>query len=80
PKRTRKKAEPAAAEVVVEAPAPVVAADEPAAAEKPKRKSRAKAATADAPAATEAVSDEAPTEDGSPRRGWWQRTFGVEGE
>ncbi|WP_395395144.1 ribonuclease E/G [Novosphingobium sp. BL-8A] len=86
PKRTRrKKAEPAetVAEVVAEeAPAP--------AAEKPKRTRRKKAEPAEAaaePAVTEAVAEPAPAEaaapaeeaapaDATPRRGWWQRTFG----
>ncbi len=88
PKRTRrKKAEPAeaAAEAVVEeAPAPV--------AEKPKRTRRKKAEPAEAAAevvaepAAEVVAEPAPAEaaapaeeaaaDATPRRGWWQRTFG----
>ena len=101
PRRSRKKAEPAAAEPVAEPLAePVVdpvAAEASAPSEKPKRSRKKKA---DAPAesaetlvdAAEALSeqpvadasaDEKPVEaetagDGSssPRRGWWQRTFG----
>ena len=69
PKRTRKKAEKPADDVPAE-PATTV--------EKPKRSRRKKAD--DAPVATTAV--EAPaaetpaSDDGSPKRGWWQRTFG----
>ncbi len=76
PKRTRKKAEPKA-EVAAE-PAPV----EPEAA-KPKRarKPKADAAPAAIPLAAETVSAEVggdEGDDGGPRRGWWQRTFGPE--
>ena len=85
PKRTRrKKAEPAEAEAAAE-----VAAEEAPVAEKPKRTRRKKAEPAAAvaevaaevvaepvaepvPAEAEAAAEE-PT---SPRRGWWQRTFG----
>ena len=97
PKRTRRKkaddaavTEAAPAEAVAEAaPAEEVALEGPA---KPKRRSRAKAATtlADpapvtqdlAPADADAAAAEADGEPddgdaGTPRRGWWQRTFGV---
>jgi len=91
PKRSRKKATPAAEEAATvaeeAAPAEVVADTPPA---KPKR-TRKKADPAPAPAndADEAVpapeadgaapaDDAAGTEDeGEPRRGWWQRTFGA---
>ncbi|MDB5686771.1 MAG: ribonuclease, partial [Rhizorhabdus sp.] len=80
-------AEAPAPEPVVEAQAvEEVAVEEPA--PKPKRRSRAKAATStpvetsiDAPVADaepEASSDASGTDEaGSPRRGWWQRTFGA---
>ena len=68
PKRSRKKAEPA----LEAAPAPVVEAE--VAKPKPKRASKAKAEAA--PVAADADGGE--NEDGSPRRGWWQRTFGPE--
>ncbi|MEH3160192.1 MAG: Rne/Rng family ribonuclease, partial [Sphingomonas taxi] len=93
PKRTRKKAAPAADAAPAEAPA----AEAPAAEDKPKprrrtRKAAAPAAaapaeptvTAEAEAEPEAPAPEAPaaTEDAAatgeaPRRGWWQRTFGA---
>ncbi|NYT41257.1 ribonuclease E/G [Sphingomonas sp. R-74633] len=91
--RAKKKVEAEAAPeapAVVEAPAPEPVAEEAPA--KPKR-SRKKAVTAEAaPApAVEAAAvaqdvapedsaeagDEGTNEDGSPRRGWWQRTFGA---
>ncbi|WP_288934137.1 ribonuclease E/G [uncultured Sphingomonas sp.] len=94
PKRTRKKAAPAAAEPVADAP--TEAATE--AAPKPKRTRRkaapaavteeslsaeAVAAPADAPAAEPAADAAAADAEASagestdtPRRGWWQRTFG----
>ena len=92
-KRSRKKAvtEEAPAEVVVEA-APVVPEPvaEEAAAEKPKPKGRAPrrkaadVAAEEAPAIPLNAGDEGPEdadadpgEAGSPRRGWWQRTFGA---
>ena len=79
PKRTRKKK--GDVEVEAEAPAdalPAVdlapaAAAEPA--EKPKR-SRKKAVPAEAEAGDKLSADATTTDDGSPRRGWWQRTFG----
>ena len=92
PKRTRRKkadveaealAVDAAPEPVVEAAAAPVAEEAPA---KPKRRSRAKAPVAQdlEPAA---VAEQAPAdgdaeagavdENGEPRRGWWQRTFGA---
>ncbi|WP_137863735.1 MULTISPECIES: ribonuclease E/G [unclassified Sphingomonas] len=93
PKRTRRKkveaveAEAAPAVEAEAAPAPEPVAEAPA---KPKR-TRKKAAAAEAvpaPAAepapvaqdtapVEAAEDEAEGEDGTPRRGWWQRTFGA---
>ncbi len=88
PKRTRKKKVEAEAEAPAEAVAEP-AAEAPAAEEapaKPKR-TRKKKVEAEAPAA--AVAEEAPAEDAvqgaeavadeepaTPRRGWWQRTFG----
>jgi ribonuclease E len=81
PKRTRKKAEPAAAvvETVVAEPAETAAIAE----EKPKRRTRAKAAAANGAADTLSApepAEAAPAEegDGKPRRGWWQRTFGAD--
>ncbi len=76
PKRTRKKAEPKA-EVVAE---PVAAEPESA---KPKRarKPKAEAAQVAAPAAAQTAPAETvggESDDGTPRRGWWQRTFGPE--
>ena len=78
----RKKAEPEAeAEVPVkammetpiaeEAPAPEAAND----AAPPKRRRTKKAVEAEAAAVAEAAADE--DDDGTPRRGWWQRTFGA---
>ena len=90
PKRTRRKKAEAEAPAVETAPEPVAeTAPEPAAEEapaKPKRRSRAKAAAPVAQdleptAAAEPVpadgEPEALGEDGEPRRGWWQRTFGA---
>lgn len=88
PKRTRRKkadveveAEAPAAEPVPEPVAEPVAGEAPA---KPKRRSRAKAPVAqdlEPAAAGEPVPAEgeetAVGEDGEPRRGWWQRTFGA---
>lgn len=88
PKRTRRKkadveveAEAPAAEPVPEPVAEPVAEEAPA---KPKRRSRAKAPVAqdlEPAAAGEPVPAEgeetAVGEDGEPRRGWWQRTFGA---
>lgn len=90
PKRTRKKkveAAPAAeAEAApAEAPAPEAAAP----AEKPKRTRRKKAdavaseaapaetVSAEAPVAEEAAAEAEAGDTASPRRGWWQRTFGA---
>jgi ribonuclease E len=85
PKRTRKKKADVDVEAapVEEAPtlAPEVAEEAPA---KPKRASRSRKKAEDAPEAAMAESAEAapalegPAEDGEPRRGWWQRTFGPE--
>ena len=92
PKRTRKKAAPAA-DTTEAAPAAEAVASE----EKPKRRRTRKAPTADAATADAAPAEtatapepaEAPTADDAtsgvtdtsdsgeqPRRGWWQRTFG----
>jgi ribonuclease E len=91
PRRKKADAEAPAAEAEVVVAAVVEPELEPeveAAAAKPKRRSRAKAATSavessiDAPVAEaesaqqETVAEET-NEDGSPRRGWWQRTFGA---
>lgn len=86
PKRTRKKKGDAdVAEAAVEAapePAPAPAVEEPAA-EKPKRTRKKKVdaeaapeAAAEAPASDDASASEAEGSTDSPRRGWWQRTFG----
>ena len=91
PKRGRGKKAPAEAEVTVAEPQPAVAvtaetAEEAAPAEKPARKRRSKKAESAAsepesePSASQAPpppanNDEA-DENGEPRRGWWQRTFG----
>ena len=66
PKRSRKKAEPKAES----AEAPAVEAEEAAPA-KPKRTRKKAEAKEEAPAAGEPA-------DETPRRGWWQRTFGAE--
>jgi ribonuclease E len=82
PKRSRrKKAEPAVEVAPAEVePAPVEAEAAPAAANDaaPPRRRRAKAAPAPAEAADagEGV-PAAEEENGTPRRGWWQRTFGA---
>jgi len=86
PKRTRRKKAEAEAPVAELEPAPEPVA-EPTAEEapvKPKRRSRAKATAPVAqdlePAAAEAIPAEgeaAEGENGEPRRGWWQRTFGA---
>ena len=81
PKRTRKKKGEAEAEAEAELPAQAVPADDvaPAAdaepAAKPKR-SRKKAVPAEAEAGEALSADAEGADDGSPRRGWWQRTFG----
>ncbi|MFP5396021.1 MAG: ribonuclease E/G [Alphaproteobacteria bacterium] len=80
PKRTRKK-KVAEDEVTAEPAAPAVeasvepAADAPA---KPKRtRKKAVAAAPEAPAVTtEAAPETSKEQSGTPRRGWWQRTFG----
>jgi len=81
--RARKAAE---AEAVVEAAPETAPVEEaPAEAEKPKRKTRAKKAKAEtaekeaeAPTPTPTASNDAAAEEdnGKPRSGWWQRTFG----
>jgi ribonuclease E len=81
PKRSRKKAEPKL-EIAAE-PAPVEPAPVEPEAAKPKRarKPKADAVQAAIPLAAETVSaevGEGEGEDGGPRRGWWQRTFGPE--
>jgi ribonuclease E len=87
PKRTRRKKTDADAEIPVEAmgetpvaeeapqpePAPEAAND--AAPPKRRRTKKAVAAEAEAPAAAADEADE--EDDGTPRRGWWQRTFGA---
>jgi ribonuclease E len=84
PKRSRKKAaEPAPAPEPVVAEVPAAAPAEAEAAPAPRRRRSTKAAvaaeTAPAPvAANGAEPEDAETEDdGTPRRGWWQRTFGA---
>ena len=88
PKRTRKKKVDAdGAEAAVEAaPGPepeAPAAAEEAVAEKPKRTRKKKVdaeaapeAAAEAPASDDASASDAEGSTDSPRRGWWQRTFG----
>jgi len=91
PKRGRsKKAAAVEAEVAVTEPAPAETApaetaEEPAPTEKPARKRRSKKAetAASGPEAEQAASQAPPAasndeveDDGEPRRGWWQRTFG----
>ena len=86
PKRTRRKAVAAVAEVAPEVEAEAVIVPEEPVEAKPRRKTRAKAAANDdvsaqtsAAVAVEpeaSVEGEETAEDGSPRRGWWQRTFG----
>ncbi len=88
PKRTRKKkVDTDVTEAAVEAapapePAAAPAVEEPVA-EKPKRTRKKKVdaeaapeAAAEAPASDEAPASEAEGSTDSPRRGWWQRTFG----
>ena len=82
PKRTRRKAAPkadVAAEPEVAVGTPVA---EEAPAEKPKRTRKKAVTQAEAAPAVEAKTAEATAEgddaDGSPRRGWWQRTFGAQ--
>ena len=92
PRRSRRKVDPAVAAPVEEAVAvaELVAAPEPEAEAAPVKKPRArrKAASAEAAPAIEEVASpaEAPAandaadpaaEEGTPRRGWWQRTFGA---
>ncbi|ATE66965.1 Rne/Rng family ribonuclease [Rhizorhabdus dicambivorans] len=92
PKRTRRKkadAAPEAAEAPAAEPAPAepVAEEAPAAEAPKRRRSRAKAAPAEAvetvvaEAVAEAAAEPAESaeedEGGTPRRGWWQRTFGA---
>ena len=85
PKRTRKKkgeaeaeAEPAVEAVPADDVAPAAEAEaEPEAPAKPKRaRKKAAPAEADAGDTVTAEADAAESDDGSPRRGWWQRTFG----
>ncbi|MBO9377743.1 Rne/Rng family ribonuclease [Sphingomonas histidinilytica] len=84
-------ATPAPVEAAPVEAAPIEAAPEPEATPKRRTRSRAKAAAAapaetveaaaEAPTAGEAAGETAPAEEaedgGSPRRGWWQRTFGA---
>jgi ribonuclease E len=90
PKRGRRKKATPEAEASVTEPAPAEAppaetAEDAAPAEKPARKRRSKNAEADetppaeaepipVPAANNDTAED--SEDGEPRRGWWQRTFG----
>jgi ribonuclease E len=69
PKRTRrKKAEPAVAEEAVAEPAPKAA---------PVKEAAAERAAAESGAANDAGGEVGEmNDDGTPRRGWWQRTFG----
>jgi ribonuclease E len=85
----RKKAD--AVEAVAEAPVEVVAEEAPAKAKRAPRRKKAEASAAPGEAAVAAVDPEAVADvpgdeaapdaqseaDGSPRRGWWQRTFGA---
>ncbi|MCR2833708.1 Rne/Rng family ribonuclease [Parerythrobacter lacustris] len=76
PRARRKKAEPAPVAAI---PAEDVQAEEAAAeapAEKPKRTRRKKADPVETEAAPEESATEEVTENGTSRRGWWQRTFG----
>jgi len=87
PRRSRKKAaDPAPEPVAVEAPvateAPVAAEAEPATPAPRRRRTTKAAAVAEAapePAAVDAaaLNGAESEDDGSPRRGWWQRTFGA---
>jgi len=85
PKRSRKKAaEPAPEPAEIVAAAPEPEAEAPAAAAAPRRRRSTKAAAAAEVAAepvtadaTASEADGAEGEDGTPRRGWWQRTFGA---
>jgi ribonuclease E len=88
PKRRRSKKAAAEAEVTVPEPAPTEAPPAETAEEsKPARKRRGKKSAKPAPAETEATAEAAPVpaanndtapeeENGEPRRGWWQKTFG----
>jgi ribonuclease E len=80
PKRTRKKVSPA--EELAE-PVVAVAVTEAAPEEKPKHRSRAKAAEASPVVEVISAPEQAETAvvepaDKKPRRGWWQRTFGAD--
>jgi ribonuclease E len=83
PARGRRKKAEAPAEVAVEAEAPVAETPTPEAANDaaPPKRRRAKAAPKAVKAEAEAEAadqgEEGVNEDGSPRRGWWQRTFGA---
>jgi ribonuclease E len=83
PKRARKKKAEVESAEAPEAEAPVPVDD--VTPEKPKRaaRGRKKADVAPDAAMAESVGDPVPQgevgEDGEPRRGWWQRTFGPEG-
>ena len=77
PKRSRKKAEPkAAADAVPVEEAPAAATEAPV--EKPKRARKPKAEPAQAAQAAPGAVQTAEATEGTPRRGWWQRTFGPE--
>ncbi|MBF9150308.1 Rne/Rng family ribonuclease [Novosphingobium jiangmenense] len=91
PKRTRKKKVEAAPEATATEAAPVEApaVEAEAPVEKPKRTRRKKAdavaseaapaetVSAEAPVAAEAATEAEAGEESTPRRGWWQRTFGA---
>ena len=82
PKRTRKKKTDVEAEAAAEAPAAEPAPDvvAEAAPAKPKRTRKKKAdgetEAADSAAGEPAMADDGDETTGTPRRGWWQRTFG----
>jgi ribonuclease E len=77
PKRTRRPRKTEAEAPASEEAAPTAANDSEPAPRRGRRK-RAEPAAADAQPDSAAASDEEQTEaDGTPRRGWWQRTFGA---
>ena len=87
PKRARRKKPATEAAVTVAEPAPPEAppaetAEQAAAPEKPARKRRSKKAeaelaeTAPQPIPVPAANNDTTEDNGEPRRGWWQRTFG----
>ncbi len=75
--RAKKAAAPSEPAAEAELPLPEVAQERAPAAAEPQPEPKAKPAEAPAAAPTEESSDDSGTNaDGSPRRGWWQRTFG----